>query len=288
MRILIFGASGMLGNALFRVLSKKEGLEVFGTVRSEESKNFFPMQQSSRLISGCDVTNDALLEKIFLQIQPDVVINSVSLSKELLAEKDPLKFIPIYSLLPHRLAKLCLARKARLIQISSDGVFSGAKGGYSEEDPVDTQDLYGISKYLGEVHSSHAITLRTSIIGHELQRSQGLISWFLGQEGRCKCYSHAIFSGFPTVVLAQIICDHVIPRPDLSGLYHVAANPISKCDLLKLVAEIYGKSIEIVPDERVVIDRSLRADRFRNATGYEPPDWRQLIQQMHLDHTQAG
>jgi dTDP-4-dehydrorhamnose reductase len=127
----------------------------------------------------------------------------------------------------------------------------------------------------------HTVTLRTSIIGHELQSAHGLVNWFLSQQEHCNGYTRAIFSGLPTVVLAQIIRDVVIPRTDLSGVYHVAAQPISKYDLLKLVADVYGKKIEIVPSDKLVIDRSLNAERFSAATGYVVPGWPELIKLMH-------
>jgi dTDP-4-dehydrorhamnose reductase len=160
-------------------------------------------------------------------------------------------------------------------------VFSGKKGRYTEEDAPDATDVYGLSKYLGELKDPHTFTIRTSIIGHELRGSNGLLEWFLSQEKRCNCYGRAVFSGLPAVVLAQIVGDVVLKHPELSGVYHVAAEPISKCELLRLIAEVYGKSIEIVPDDRLVVDRSLNAERFRKATGYVAPDWRTLIRIMH-------
>ena len=190
--------------------------------------------------------------------------------------------IPIYALLPHQLAKLCSNIDARLIHMSTDGVFSGTKGDYLESDAFDAQDFYGISKFIGEVQCPHSISIRTSIIGHELQRGNGLLSWFLSQQESCKCFSNAIFSGFPTVALAQIVRDIVIPRPDLFGVYHIASNPISKCDMLRLIADVYGKEIEILPDKKISIDRSLNAERFRIATGYTPPDWQSLVKLMYL------
>jgi len=165
--------------------------------------------------------------------------------------------------------------------MSTDCVFSGAKGNYTEQDISDAEDLYGKSKFIGEVDYPHSITLRTSIIGHELNSTHGLIEWFLAQQGSCRGYRRVIFSGLPTVVLAQVIRDVVIPKPELFGVYHVAAQPISKFDLLKLVAEVYGKTIDIVPDDVLVIDRSLNAQRFFVATGYKVPTWRDLIKTMY-------
>lgn len=281
MKVLVLGASGLLGNAMMRVLSERREWEVFGTVRSEAVKEFFSPAIAGRLVAVRDVGEQDDLSGLFDRLRPDVVINCISLARKLLSARDPLLMIPIYALLPHRVSSLCGLRGARLVHISTDGVFSGQKGAYTEDDPADARDLYGICKILGEVREPHAITLRTSMVGHELRSADGLLGWFLAQQGRCKCYRRAIFSGLPTVVLAQIVRDIVLPRSDLSGVYHVAAQPISKYDLLRLVAEVYGKAIDIVADDTVAIDRSLNADRFRKATGYVPPDWRGLIEVMH-------
>lgn len=281
MKIIILGATGMIGNAMFLVLSEKDDWETFGTVRSSAVKRFFSPKISERILTGIDVENMDTLINVFDRIRPDVVINCVGLTKHLVGADDPILAIPINTLLPHRLARLCGISGARLVHISTDCVFSGKKGGYTEDDLPDATDLYGKSKFLGEVNCPHAITLRTSTIGNELQSAYGLLGWFLSQHDRCKGYVHAIFSGMPTVVLAQIIRDIVIPRPDLSGLYHLSASPISKYDLLNLIASVYGRAIEIVRDEELIIDRSLNGDRFQMATGYKVPDWPELIQTMH-------
>lgn len=282
MRILVLGASGMLGNAMIRVLSEKADWQVHGTVRTESSKRLFNADIAGRLISGIDVEQHDSLTQAFIRIHPDVVINCVGLIKQLADADDPLHAIPINALLPHRLARLCELSGARLVHMSTDCVFAGNKGDYRESNPSDAKDLYGRSKFLGEVAYPHTVTLRTSIIGHELQSAHGLVGWFLSQQGQCNGFTRAIFSGLPTVVLAQIIRDVVIPRADLSGVYHVAAQPISKYDLLKLIAEAYGKKIEIIPSGQLAIDRSLNADRFRDATGYVAPSWPKLIELMHL------
>ena len=281
MKVLVLGASGMLGSAIFRVLSEKEDWKIYGTVRSETVKKYFSPELGEQLVVVGDLENHDALVEIFCRVVPDVVINCVALSKGSLDTSDPMRSFSIYALLPHRLAALCGLAKARLVHISTDGVFSGLKGGYSEDDSTDAKDVYGVSKSLGEVRYPHTITLRTSIIGHELHTSHGLIGWFLSQQNKCTCFTRAIFSGFPAVVLARIIRDIVMPRSELSGIYHVASEPISKFDLLRLVAEVYGKSIELVANEQVVIDRSLNAERFQSATGYAAPAWPELINEMH-------
>ena len=170
---------------------------------------------------------------------------------------------------------------ARFIHMSTDCVFSGRDGLYRESDFADADDLYGRSKYLGEVDYPNAITLRTSIIGHELGGgARSLVGWFLAQDGSVQGYSKAIFSGLPTVELARVIKDYVLPRPEMNGLWHVSAEPIDKLELLRLVAKAYGKQIEIRPDDSVRIDRSLNSDRFRAETGFEPLPWPELVRSM--------
>lgn len=284
MKILILGVTGMLGSAMFRYLSSLPSLTVNGVVRRTTASKFFPPELSRNLISGWDAENIDTTIRIFNQVRPNAVINCVGLVKQLAEADDPLQAIPINSILPHRLASLTEAIGARLIHISTDCVFSGAKGMYVEEDAPDAKDLYGRTKLLGEVAGKSAVTLRTSIIGHELDGSRSLIGWFLAQSGSVKGFKKAIFSGLPTVELSRVVADFVLPNPSLSGLYHVAAKPIDKYSLLKLVSEIYGKTIEIVPEDQFRIDRSLNASKFKDATGYEPPEWPELIRRMHAFH----
>ena len=281
MRVMVLGITGMLGNAMFRVLFEKSTLAVYGTARSESSKRYFADNLHSQIVVGVDVENNDSLVKAFAAIRPDVVVNCVGLVKQLADANDPLQAVPINTLLPHRLAALCQATSARLVHISTDCVFSGSKGNYLETDFPDAYDLYGRSKLLGEVDYPHAITLRTSIIGHELSGHRSLVNWFLAQQDSVKGFTRAIFSGLPTVELATIVRDVVLPRPELHGLYHLASKPINKFDLLKLVAKAYGKSIEIKPAEDLVIDRSLNASRFEQATGYASPEWPAMIQRMY-------
>jgi dTDP-4-dehydrorhamnose reductase len=282
MKVLVIGATGMLGNAMIRVLSEKPDWQVFGTSRSESSKQLFNSSIAKHLFSNVDVEQCDTLIEVFNQIHPDIVINCVGLIKQLDDGKNPLQAISINALFPHRLAKLCELISARMIHIGTDCVFLGDKGDYRESDLPDAKDIYGVSKYLGEVAYKHTVTLRTSIIGHELQSANGLVAWFLSQQGHCKGYTKAIFSGLPTVVLAQIICDYVIPDPGLSGTYHIAAQPISKYDLLKTIACVYKKQIQIIPDEKIAINRSLNSERFKEATGYIVPEWPSLIETMYF------
>ena len=282
MKILIFGVTGMLGSAVFREFVFDPRFQVSGTLRSTSGRKFFPEAVQERLVSNVDVLDQDALVATIERIRPNVVINCVGLIKQLADAKDPLAALPINAMLPHRLARLCALAGARLIHVSTDCVFSGRRGMYIESDVSDADDLYGKSKFIGELHDQpNAITLRTSIIGHELGSRYALIDWFLSQTGEVKGYGKAIFSGLPTVELARVMRDFVIPAPELHGLYHVSAVPIDKLSLLRLVADVYGKEVAIVPDAEVSIDRSLDSSRFREATGYVPPNWPELVRLMH-------
>ena len=280
MKILVIGGSGMLGSAVFKSLSEHH--DVFVTVRGSSAKSFFPGTLQQKMIVGVDVLDQDALVNLLVDVKPDVVINCVGLIKQLPNAKDPLVALPINAMFPHRLARLCGLQGARLIHISTDCVFSGEKGKYKESDESDAKDLYGKSKYIGELNNYlHCVTLRTSIIGHELNSNASLVDWFLSQEGQVKGFKKAVFSGLPTAELARVINEFVLPNPYMSGLYHVSAEPIDKYRLLNLVKDVYGKEIEVVEDDAVVIDRSLDSSRFRVATGYSPKSWPDLIQFMY-------
>jgi dTDP-4-dehydrorhamnose reductase len=280
-RVLIFGISGMLGSAAFQLFSQDESLDVFGTARSGSVKNYFPTRSHEKIIAGIDVLDIDCLARVMHRVQPDVVINCIGLIKQHEIANDPLIVLPINSIFPHRLSAICRLSGARFVQVSTDCVFDGRTGGYIESDQANAIDLYGQSKFIGEVRDqSHAITLRTSIIGHELNSKHALVEWFLSQRNSIAGFQQAIFSGLPTVELARVIKDFIIPQPNLFGLYHVSAIPISKFDLLSLVSSVYDKEVAIIPDSKVVINRSLNSELFRKETGYIAPEWQELVKLM--------
>lgn len=278
----------MLGSAMFRFFSGKGTHEVWGTVRSKDCLSFFDPESHPNIINDIDVLNQDALARLFNKVKPDYVINCIGLVKQLAEADNPLVTLPINSLLPHQLAQLCTLNSAKLLQISTDCVFSGNKGNYIEEDISDATDLYGKSKFIGELNYAHTVTVRTSIVGHELQSKHSLVDWFLSQKETCKGYSKAIFSGLPTITLAEIIHDHIIPNSQLSGVYHVASAPISKFDLLSLIAQQYDQKTIITEDSSIVIDRSLNAGKFKLATGYVAPSWPILIKQLHQYYQSLG
>ena len=279
-KVLVVGCSGMLGSTLLRYFAEMPQIEVHGSVRSEQSLSLLPTGVSTLVSTGIDAENFGEIRRLFKSVHPEIVINCVGVVKQLAAANDPLISIPVNSLFPHRFAALCAETKSRLIHISTDCVFSGLKGSYTELDTPDASDLYGRSKLLGEIDYPHAVTLRTSIIGHELSGTRSLVDWFLSQEDRVSGFSKAIFSGFPTVELAKVITEYVLPNPELTGLYHVSANPISKYELLNIISRVYGKDIEIEVNDTFTIDRSLDSSRFRAETGFRPASWQSMVSAM--------
>jgi dTDP-4-dehydrorhamnose reductase len=256
-------------------------MDVFGTFRTESTARLLPRGINSRLLKVTNLCDNKELQALLESVRPKTVINCIACNQS--APQDPMELISVYSVFPRRLAFFCRNLGVRLIHISTDGVFTGNRGGYSENDLPDASDLYGVSKLLGETVESHVTVLRTSVVGHELQTKSGLLEWFLSQEDECRGYTRVIFSGFPAVVLAEIIRDFVIPDSGLQGIYHVASAPISKFRLLTLVACQYGKRIRIIPDDSSTIDRSLDGRVFTSKTGYSAPAWEKLVEAMHED-----
>lgn len=279
MKILILGGAGMLGHRLWLNLSQVH--ETWATVRGDAYQfpdiPEFPRKYIRPHIDALilDQVRDAIAS-----VQPDLVINCIGLIKQVALVNDPLSSISINALFPHQVALICRTGGIRMIHISTDCVFSGKKGHYLESNPSDAEDLYGRTKFLGEVTYPHTTTLRTSIIGRELKTRFGLIEWFLAQKGTIRGYKKAIYTGFTTDELSRVILNYVIPHTNLNGLYHVSSDPISKYDLLMLAKDSFGRDVTILPDEDFVSDRSLDSSRFRQLTGYKPPAWSIMIDEL--------
>jgi len=279
MRVLILGGSGMLGHRLW--IRLQEAHETWVTIRGSAipfpDRPEFPRQHIYPNVDAL-VLDD--IDRALAALQPDIVVNCIGLIKQVPLADDPLSAIRVNALLPHQIALICRTSRIRMIHISTDCVFSGRKGNYSEEDPTDALDLYGKTKALGEVNYPHTVTLRTSIIGRELKSKLGLIEWFLSQQDEVKGFTRAIFSGVTTDELGRAIRDCVIPNMGLQGVWHLSSNPISKYDLLMLAKEAFGHTVAIHPFDDFVIDRSLDSTRFRRLTGYRPPAWAEMIDEL--------
>jgi len=288
MRVLVLGAAGMLGHKLCQRL--RERFEVVGTVRGDPvAYAAYRALDGVDLQGGVDAERVETVRQVLEAVRPDVVVNAIGTVKQRAESNDPVTGITVNALFPHQLARLCSGLGARVVHFSTDCVFAGLRGGYREDDVTDANDFYGRTKLLGELAGPGCLTLRTSMIGRELSGTQGLIEWFLSQRGgRVKGYARARFSGLTTRVLSDLVGDLIERSPDLEGLWHVSAEPISKLDLLEIVNRVYGTGVTIERDEALVVDRSLDSSRFRARTGYQPPGWEAMIAGMHADEASYG
>jgi dTDP-4-dehydrorhamnose reductase len=289
MRVLILGASGMLGFQLLKFASKISTMSVFGTVRNKAS--LFSNQKYinlNNIFELDDIQNYSGLNEIIRKISPDVIINAIGIVKQSDLAQNSIASIEVNSLLPHKLAKICQDNSAKFIHISTDCVFDGLKGNYKLTDISNANDLYGRSKFLGEVIYGNSITLRTSIIGHEISgHNRGLLDWFLQAKSTVLGYNKAIFSGVTTFELARLIFENILPQVSVSGLFQVASYPINKFDLLNIIREKYNLDIEIIASDHVQIDRSLDGTYFNQVFNYSPPTWPKMIEDFYNDwHTQ--
>ena len=277
MRILVLGGDGMLGHRL--LLSWRPVHEVRVTLHQDlAAYRHLGLFSADNAFAGVDARSIERIAPIVSDFRPEAVVNAVGIVKQRSEASAAIPSLEINSLLPHRLALVCAAAGARLVHLSTDCVFSGRKGAYTESDPPDAEDLYGRSKYLGEVAGPGCLTLRTSIIGRELSRKTGLLEWFLSQRGgTVKGFRNAIFSGFTTHEMARIIERLLIRSPSAHGVYHVSSAPISKYDLLRKIDQALQLDITIVPDDALRCDRSLDSSRFRKEFGYRPPSWDEMV-----------
>lgn len=281
MKILVIGASGMLGHMLFTELLQY-GFDVYGTTRTPLS---IRTDIQSRLISGVDALVMPSVLAVLDTLNPAVLINAAGLIRHLPEGKAPLPCINMNAAFPHLLYEACEERNIRLVHYSTDCVFDGkACRPYTEQDRPTATDVYGLTKFLGEVAGPHALTLRTSIIGPELRGKHSLLEWFLAQEGSVRGYTEAIYTGLPTSEHARILAEYILPRPDISGLYQVAAPAICKYELLRLIAKIYHKPITIIPDNSVQEDKRLSGEIFHALTGYVAPPWPDMLAAMRCVH----
>lgn len=286
--VLVLGAAGMLGHRVMLDLAPR--FDLVGTVRSPASSySVHPVMGRMRLRGGVRTEDPDGIRRALAELRPTTVINCIGIIKQLPDARSPLPAIGVNALFPHQLAQLCQEAGARLIHISTDCVFSGRRGGYTEGDPSDAEDLYGRTKFLGEVAGPGCLTLRTSIIGRELKGHVGLVDWFLRQRGRTvRGYARAVYTGFTAHRLAALIGD-LLERPaGLDGLWQVSSDPISKYELLGLLNQAFGLGVTIERDETFVCDRSLDSSRFRQATGFRPPPWPVMVQELAEDPTPYG
>ena len=283
MKLMILGSNGLLGNTFTKYFLSKGNYETFGIVRDRDKISQFQKKFHKNFLVINSIFDLKNLENEIRNFGPDAIINCLGLTNKIKKRKIDFiqKYIQINSLFPHQLYQLCAIYGIRLIQLSTDCVFSGKKGFYNELDNPDPIDIYGKSKLLGELNYKNSLTIRKSVIGHELFSDNGLLEWFLNKSEYVEGYRKSIFSGLTCLELANIIHLYVLPRHDLNGILHISGQSVSKYDLLKEIAGEYNKNIKIIPNDTIKIDRSLDASNFNKLSGYKPKLWSELIKSMH-------
>lgn len=283
MRLLILGSTGLLGSNLTKYFLENSNFETFSFLRDSSKINLFKEKNHQNFVIIKDILDLIKLKEKIKILEPDIIINCLGITNKI-SEKNvsnESKFIKINSLFPHDLYRICMEFNIRLIHFSSDCVFSGYRGFYNENDNPDPLDIYGRSKLLGELNNKKCITIRKSIIGHEAFSKKGLLEWFLSQNNIVQGYKNVFFSGLTVMELARVIEMYIIPNKSLEGVFHVTGDSISKYDLLKIIADIYKKSIEIIPNDSIRINRTLDGSKFNQLTGFKTSSWPMLIQSMY-------
>lgn len=282
----MLGVSGMLGNAIFRQLSR-QNLNVSGVMRSSVSLDFFSEEEKNRIHVVKDLISEGAIQDLFATLNPDVVINCIGVIKQSDELTSVRSTLMVNSIFPLILADASQAVECKVVHFSTDCIFSGATGFYSEHAVEFAHDVYGVSKRLGELTIPAALTLRTSIIGHEIATERSLIDWFLSQQGAVKGFKNAIFSGLPTSYIGALLAGWILREELPSGLFHLSAAPISKFDLLQKVAKVYNHDIEIDADYDLKINRSLDSSMLMSLQTWQPPGWDELLENMFSDYVEV-
>lgn len=283
-KVLIFGGTGMLGHRMALTLAGNHQVAI--TSRREETDGLFSNEawEGIKVYNNISVENFNHVERVICKFRPEIIINCVGIIKQLHESNDPTLALSINSLFPQKLAKLQERLGYRLILLSTDCVFNGEKGDYTEQDIPNATDLYGMSKLLGEVHGQESVlTIRTSIIGRELCGNSSLIEWFLSQK-QLDGYTNMIFSGLPTFTLSKLIRDTIIPNESLQGLFHISSNSISKYELLQKINMHYNLNKEISPNSEMILNRSLNSEKFISETNFNCPNWDDLIKDLAINN----
>lgn len=280
MRILILGATGMLGHRLFIELSKHH--EVWGTWRGSHLPSVLPKDRL--FLFGVQSLRWSENLSAAFAIKPDVVINCIADIRP----SRTIDAIEINAAFPYELVYRTHENNARLIHFSTDGVFSGKKGDYTEDDTPDATNIYGVTKRLGEIaETEHVLTLRCCPIGREIGAKKSLVEWFLAQTGTIQGYAKAQFSPLTTHEIARMLNEYVLPNGELHGLYHVGTQPIDKFSVLGALKDIYKRTdVTTLMDLEPKPDRSLNTVKFDLATGYRAPTWERgkMLDEMAADN----
>ena len=283
LRIIVLGATGMLGHKLWQHLSTRFPNTFATTRKNLDSYRSEGLVNRSRIIDSIDAEDFAVLRGVMRSVKPDFILNCIGITKRRAEADSPSRTIVLNSLFPHRLVEWGKNNSARVINFSTDCVFNGLQGYYDENSTPNATDLYGKTKALGEIQGENALTLRSSFIGTELENGSELLEWFLSQKGTVKGFAKAIYSGLTVIELCRVVERILVHHPTTNGLYNISSDPITKFDLLMLIRKKLLLDVEVIPYENEFCDRSLNSTKFRNEFKYSPPTWEAMIEELHED-----
>jgi dTDP-4-dehydrorhamnose reductase len=284
MRLLILGASGLIGHKLLLKLSID--FDVYGILhKSKENYGSIKLFAGQKIIDKVDVSDFGSICGILEVINPDVILNCVGITLRKDEINDPFKAIKINALFPHQLANWAKANNKRVIHFSTDCVFNGSTGNYTENSLTTAENIYGRTKALGEINYDHTLTIRSSFIGQELFGKTELLDWFLQQDGKqIKGFTNTLYSGVSTNFMAYIVKTIILDFPKLSGLYQLATEkPISKYELLCIAKKAFEIGVEIIPDDKQVHKPTLNGSKLNDKIKIEVPSWEEMMNDIALN-----
>ncbi len=287
MKILVVGAGGMIGHKMVQSLTP-DFSETYGTIRRPFADyQKFSVFAANRIFDGVDVLNFSNLEKILNDLKPSVILNCVGVTLRKPEIQDLHHCLELNSFLPHRLKCWAAQNGARVVHFSTDCVFDGADGDYSEYSQPTAKDNYGRTKYLGEIADSpHCLTLRGSMIGRELFGKTELLEWTLAQRGKAvKGFGRVIYSGTTTVEMGRLVRSLLGRATFLSGIFQVSSTPISKYALLEKINKFYRLELNLTEDCNYVSNKVLLSTKLKAATGFVCPSWDEMIEKLVADRT---
>lgn len=281
MKILVLGAGGMIGHKMYQVLSMEYPETYACFKRGFDEYKELGLFNQSYVIDDIDVYEFGKLEKMLNQLRPNVILNCVGITLRKKEIQNLEYCLEVNSLMPHRLKCWSAQNNAYLVHFSTDCVFDGAIGEYTENSPPSAKDNYGKTKYLGEVLGPRCLTLRGSMIGRELYGKTELLEWALAQRGKTiKGYANALYSGVTTSIMAELVT-RILKLPSrLEGVYQVSSEPISKLDLLRKINHVFDLKMQIDEDCSYVSKKDLNSSKIRREIGFVCPSWDEMINQL--------
>lgn len=277
MKILVLGATGLIGSEVYRYLSKKNN--VYGTYNDKDKIK--KIQYNKKKIFYLDALNKKNFIKVIDKVKPDIVINCIGVTKHIMKVSKN-KILTINGDFPHFAKRVSNLKLSKFVQVSTDCVFDGYKGNYNESSIPNAQDFYGKSKAAGEINDKINLTVRTSTIGREILTKHGLLEWFLSQKSSCYGYSKAIFNGYPTFYFVKIL--EKLIKKNVTGLVNISGNKINKYTLLNKIKKIYKKKIVIKKNTSIKINRSLDNRLLNKYLPKLEKNWDKLLKKMKNEY----